>query len=125
MSDTEKNIKKAADTYLQALVAAVANNEKALAMALVQKALSGDMQALKEINDRVLGSGKDKDAGTQTPVIPISDERIQEILEARAARKATAGTAPRVSTNPGAVPAESGAGQADSASGAVAPTKGT
>ena len=97
MSDTDKNIKKAADTYLQALVAAVANNEKALAMALVQKALSGDMQALKEINDRVL-SGKDKDAGTQTPVIPISDERIQEILEARAARKATAGTAPRVSS---------------------------
>lgn len=48
MSDTEKNIKKAADTYLQALVAAVANNEKALAMALVQKALSGDMQALKK-----------------------------------------------------------------------------
>lgn len=106
LTENEKAVRKAADKYLKALVEAVANNEIGLAQALLTKALNGDMQALKEINDRVLGSGKDKDAGQQTSVIPISDERLQEIIETRAARKAAAGTAPRVSTNSGAVSAE-------------------
>jgi len=100
--DINQRIQNASDRYMKALVDAVANNELGLAQALVTRALSGDMAALKEINERVLVKRSETPAPQK---VPISDERLQEILDARESRKAAPGTAPRVSTDSGAVSA--------------------
>lgn len=48
-----------AEAYRKALLDEIAKNKEPLAIALVAKGLTGDVPALKEINERALGKVKD------------------------------------------------------------------
>jgi hypothetical protein len=48
-----------AEIYRQVLLAKIGEHKEALAAALVNKGLTGDVPALKEINERALGKVKD------------------------------------------------------------------
>lgn len=71
-----------AEAYRKALLDLVEKNKKGLAQALVDKGLSGDVPALKEIHERMLGKVKDqtevtgKDGKDLFPVPILTNLRV-------------------------------------------------
>lgn len=81
MTPEEKLIKKAQRDFIKEYTESLKESLPLISPVLIAKAVEGDMQAIKEVNDRVMGKPKqvtDVNAKIET----INPERAEEINEA-------------------------------------------
>lgn len=76
--------KRLSEKYNEALLESAKNNAYALAEALMKAALRGEIQALKEINERILGKVRSEVVVTDMDVLnELPEERFEEIIAER------------------------------------------